>query len=87
MRTENDSRACGLMCLDPVFFLHHAQVDRLWWSWQQRDLQTRLSLYEALEGDPAVALTDLLEMRGLTDNLAVQEVMDAAGGRLCYQYD
>lgn len=20
---------------DPVFFLHHCNVDRLWWQWQQ----------------------------------------------------
>jgi hypothetical protein len=28
--------------LDPVFFLHHTQVDRLWWIWQQRDPGRRL---------------------------------------------
>ncbi|KAJ9365699.1 hypothetical protein DTO280E4_668 [Paecilomyces variotii] len=26
---------------DPVFFLHHAQVDRMWWMWQAIDLKTR----------------------------------------------
>lgn len=28
---------------DPVFFLHHANLDRLWWEWQQKDIPTRLS--------------------------------------------
>ncbi|KXT05546.1 hypothetical protein AC578_3684 [Pseudocercospora eumusae] len=28
---------------DPVFFLHHTNLDRLWWSWQQADLSTRLT--------------------------------------------
>ena len=27
---------------DPLFFLHHANLDRLWWQWQQRDLNLRL---------------------------------------------
>lgn len=27
---------------DPLFFLHHAYLDRVWWQWQQRDLPARL---------------------------------------------
>jgi tyrosinase len=27
--------------VDPVFWLHHANVDRLWWLWQRRNPQTR----------------------------------------------
>uniref|UniRef100_A0A8H7Y1Y0 Tyrosinase copper-binding domain-containing protein n=1 Tax=Psilocybe cubensis TaxID=181762 RepID=A0A8H7Y1Y0_PSICU len=27
---------------DPVFFLHHAGLDRLWWKWQTQDLPNRL---------------------------------------------
>lgn len=28
---------------DPVFFLHHAFIDMLWWRWQAEDLDTRLT--------------------------------------------
>lgn len=28
---------------DPVFFFHHANLDRLWWEWQKLDLPARLS--------------------------------------------
>jgi tyrosinase len=28
---------------DPVFFLHHAWLDRLWWLWQSQDPETRLA--------------------------------------------
>lgn len=28
---------------DPVFYLHHGYLDRLWWEWQSRDLSTRLT--------------------------------------------
>jgi tyrosinase len=28
---------------DPLFFLHHTNLDRLWWEWQSIDLTTRLT--------------------------------------------
>ena len=28
---------------DPLFYLHHTYLDKLWWTWQQSDLPTRLS--------------------------------------------
>jgi tyrosinase len=37
---------------EPLFFLHHAQVDRLWWLWQQ--------------GDPSVRNTDYAGKREIT---------------------
>ncbi|KAL4803386.1 hypothetical protein BDV18DRAFT_40551 [Aspergillus unguis] len=55
---------------DPLFYLHHAYIDRLWWQWQQADLPRRLSdmggpntppldvLTGAGLGPPGRALTD-----------------------------
>ncbi|KAK7736002.1 hypothetical protein SLS63_003520 [Diaporthe eres] len=28
---------------DPIFFLHHAYIDRVWWQWQQANLTSRLT--------------------------------------------
>jgi len=28
---------------DPIFFLHHAWLDRLWWTWQSQDPANRLN--------------------------------------------
>lgn len=28
---------------DPMFFLHHANLDRLWWNWQLENLTSRLT--------------------------------------------
>jgi tyrosinase len=35
---------------DPVFFLHHCNVDRLWWNWQQR---YGIHSYRPISGGPA----------------------------------
>ncbi|KAL3470332.1 hypothetical protein BJX99DRAFT_264324 [Aspergillus californicus] len=46
---------------DPIFYLHHAYVDRLWWQWQQADLPGRLSDI----GGPNVPPQVVLESVGL----------------------
>ena len=28
---------------DPIFFLHHTYLDKLWWDWQSKDLPHRLT--------------------------------------------
>ncbi|KAJ9143377.1 Tyrosinase central domain containing protein [Pleurostoma richardsiae] len=78
---------------DPIFFLHHAQVDRLWWIWQQRDTETRLKEFHGpaedfrFHEDPsASSKADVLPMAGLAEDRTVEDVMDAAGGFLCYRY-
>jgi tyrosinase len=77
--------------LEPLFFLHHAQVDRLWWLWQQQD-PARLSVYngEAWHlgetGSREVSLDDKLLMGGIEDDVTVRDVIDTQGGRLCYTY-
>lgn len=82
--------------LDPVFFLHHTQVDRLWWIWQNRDPQTRLKEFHGPaenfkhhdHGDlvSTSSKTDLLPMAGLVGDTSVDDVMDTVGGYLCYVY-
>lgn len=80
--------------VDPVFWLHHTQVDRLWSMWQQRNPQKRLKEFhgpktdfrhhEVEDGESFV--TDVLPMAGLGEDVTVQDVMDTAGGLLCYRY-
>jgi tyrosinase len=80
-----------LIIVEPLFFLHHAQIDRLWWLWQQGDA-SRLSDYtgaalhfnetEATE----VSLDDVLLMGGIEEDLKVRDVMDIHNEKLCYTY-
>lgn len=46
---------------DPIFFLHHAYLDRLWWRWQQADLTARLEDMSGVNVPPQY----VLDMAGL----------------------
>ena len=75
--------------LDPIFFLHHVNLDRLWWQWQQNKLGDRLAAYNGRankDSKEAAALTDVLEMGGLSRNLRVFDVMDTTRDPFCYSY-
>ncbi|KAJ0104427.1 hypothetical protein J7T55_010891 [Diaporthe amygdali] len=37
---------------DPLFFLHHTNLDRLWWDWQQVDPDTRTNAIGPLRNQP-----------------------------------
>ncbi|KAL2217654.1 monooxygenase [Thermoascus aurantiacus ATCC 26904] len=79
----------GIWCLGrrrtvhPIFFLHHTQIDRLWWLWQQEKPDTRNTDYggfktqDQLDGttSPPASLDDILPMRGLADDRPVRELM------------
>lgn len=65
---------------DPIFFLHHAFLDKLWWQWQQLS-SSRFQSYSGNNADGSYARTsDLLQPWGVT----VSSVMNVTG--LCYGY-
>lgn len=61
---------------DPLFFLHHTYLDRVWWQWQQKNLTARLTdisgrnipLYTYLEQNsfeyPSTSVTDYFNDNG-----------------------
>ncbi|KAF4637011.1 hypothetical protein G7Y89_g1074 [Cudoniella acicularis] len=74
---------------DPVFFLHHAQLDRLWWLWQQKLPRERLLAYHgkrAHHSTEKAQLTDALRMFGLAEDKPVSQVMSTHSNLLCYSY-
>ncbi|KAI0521558.1 putative tyrosinase [Xylaria bambusicola] len=74
---------------DPVFFLHHAQIDRLWWQWQSQDLEVRATAYNGParhNSSIEAQLTDLIEMAGLASDIPVSSVMTTNSRLLCYNY-
>ncbi|KAK0726292.1 hypothetical protein B0T21DRAFT_421608 [Apiosordaria backusii] len=44
---------------DPLFFLHHGFMDKMWWDWQSKDLTKRLKDISGLNAqDPAVGFSE-----------------------------
>lgn len=81
---------------DPLFWLHHGNVDRAWWSWQQRDLENRvndisgplINFDYANEFGGNATLDDIIYV-GETVRLetTIRDVMHIQKGPLCYVYD
>ncbi|KAK3395337.1 hypothetical protein B0T20DRAFT_509127 [Sordaria brevicollis] len=81
---------------DPIFYLHHANLDRLWWSWQKLNLTTRL---KEISGpsvmmqptSPPVTLDFPMTLGVSYEEATVGDVMNIMGcgkdGVLCYDYD
>ncbi|KAI8912405.1 hypothetical protein EDD86DRAFT_110649 [Gorgonomyces haynaldii] len=62
---------------DPLFFLHHANVDRIWWQWQSSCPTNRLRY----DGGIASPNTRLVPW-----NIPVSQVMETTSGPFCYNY-
>ncbi|KAI9641112.1 hypothetical protein NHQ30_010542 [Ciborinia camelliae] len=80
---------------DPLFYLHHANLDRVFWSWQMRKLPERYTDisgplvfgdYENLVAGNTT-LEYVLDVGSANVNTTVREVMNIQGGTLCYGYD
>ncbi|OBR03259.1 Tyrosinase central domain protein [Colletotrichum higginsianum IMI 349063] len=81
---------------DPLFFLHHANMDRAWWSWQSRDLETRLTdisgpivPYDKENRLGGNYTLDHTVRAGTTSNVtvAIRSLMDIEAEVLCYTYN
>jgi tyrosinase len=69
---------------DPVWFLHHAQIDRIWWMWQHREAK-RARRYGGTWMNASASLNDWLKIRGSPD-IKISDVIDTQDGILCYSY-
>jgi tyrosinase len=76
---------------DPLFFLHHGNLDRIFWEWQQKDLKTRLNHV----GGPVepfdysgknVTLDFTINMGKLAGETTLKSLLDTQGEVLCYTY-
>ncbi|KAJ6521931.1 Di-copper centre-containing protein [Mycena vulgaris] len=88
---------------DPLFFLHHAMVDRIWFKWQQRHPRNRhafaggsVQRFESAAifstyptgGAPFLTLDSVIPADGLAASpLTVLDMMSTTEGPLCYVYD
>ncbi|KAB5523028.1 hypothetical protein GE09DRAFT_976807 [Coniochaeta sp. 2T2.1] len=77
---------------DPAFWLHHGQVDRLYWIWQQLDWERRQGVFGTstfLSFPPTTDVTveDSIDLGVLTTPVKIKSLMSTTGGTpLCYVY-
>lgn len=82
---------------DPIFYLHHANLDRVWWSWQMRDPEARLKdisgpivmmdYNNEQAGNVTLDFPMTMWMGADKEDITVQDTMDIKGDYLCYDYD
>ncbi|KAE8153500.1 hypothetical protein BDV25DRAFT_168743 [Aspergillus avenaceus] len=77
---------------DPVFWIHHAQIDRVWTIWQGLDPETRRNAIwgtHTIWNDPPSPEMSLDEMLGyffVGEDVMFGDVMDTLSGPFCYYY-
>ncbi|KAK4032259.1 hypothetical protein C8A01DRAFT_20647 [Parachaetomium inaequale] len=72
---------------DPIFYFHHAMLDRLWWIWQMQEPDTRVNAQVTLGGTSTSRKIDLKWLIG--DVIPVLEAHDGLGGHggaFCHVY-
>ncbi|KAF8264723.1 Di-copper centre-containing protein [Lactarius quietus] len=85
---------------DPLFFMHHAMIDKIWYDWQHRDPENAKSF----SGGSTQALDNVASFTqypnggppflnfayagdGLFPEFKIGDVMDTTSGILCYVYE
>ncbi|TFY74831.1 hypothetical protein EWM64_g9182 [Hericium alpestre] len=87
---------------EPLFFMHHAMVDKVWSDWQQRNVTnfgqfhggtvqelTNFTLYTQYpNGAPPFLNNDSkIPADGMFPEVSIADVMNTTGGYLCYVYE
>ncbi|KAK3305190.1 uncharacterized protein B0T15DRAFT_555122 [Chaetomium strumarium] len=78
---------------DPAFWLHHAQLDRVWTMWQGQNLTKRT--YQVwgtmtaanVPASPNVTLDTMVEFGILDSPKPIRELVSPVGGKYCYIYE
>ncbi|KAK7908451.1 hypothetical protein PG985_015754 [Apiospora marii] len=78
---------------EPLFWVHHGQVDRLWWIWQNQKPAERAlaiagtrTMYNEPPSDDAT-LEDVLRMDKSGADVVFKEAVSTVGGKYCYIYE
>ncbi|EAU83732.2 hypothetical protein CC1G_05636 [Coprinopsis cinerea okayama7 len=75
---------------DPLFYLHHGNLDRIWWKWQMADPKNRLYAISGPADWPATGRNVTLDLElpyaTVGEPIAVREVMDTQAYPGCFTY-
>lgn len=79
---------------EPAFWLLHAEVDRIWRTWQTHtnkwDEYTGIRRIRQKDGttiEKHASLDDTIDLYGLFEKVKVRDVMHPRRGIMCYRYD
>ncbi|CUA68023.1 hypothetical protein RSOLAG22IIIB_07703 [Rhizoctonia solani] len=84
---------------EPMFHMHHGNVDRLWWLWQEKSqvnkaafhggsVQNMSALTTYPNGQtPWLNKTSLIPTAGMYESYSIEQVMDTRSWPLCYVYE
>ncbi|SPO00297.1 related to monophenol monooxygenase (tyrosinase) [Cephalotrichum gorgonifer] len=81
---------------DPVFYLHHSQIDRMWWTWQMLSPSSRIYSDSAIFGTNTfmnmppsadTTLDDIIEFGyAASPPLRIGDLLTTLDGPFCYVY-
>ncbi|KAL1960952.1 hypothetical protein VTO42DRAFT_4840 [Malbranchea cinnamomea] len=77
---------------DPVFYLHHGQIDRLWTLWQAENESRRYqyngtsTIYNPVGVTPEVDNDTVITFVPVGEDVTLREVANPMSGRYCYVY-
>jgi tyrosinase len=80
---------------EPTFWLHHGQIDRHWWVWQNQDPANRVQQYKGgtimmQPSSPRGKITDIQELSVVAPKgfggIASTQLVSTLGGPFCYIY-
>ncbi|KAK8050457.1 hypothetical protein PG994_012187 [Apiospora phragmitis] len=78
---------------EPLFWVHHGEVDRLWWIWQnQKPVEPALqiagtwTMYNEPLSDDAT-LENILHLDTAGEDMVFKDTVSSVGGKYCYIYE
>lgn len=80
-----------LSTADPLFYLHHGNLDRILWEWQSKDLAVRLNQVGGPidpfdYGGKNVTLDFEVNIGALAGNATLHDLLNPVEDTLCYTY-
>ncbi|KAJ3526902.1 hypothetical protein NMY22_g9986 [Coprinellus aureogranulatus] len=75
---------------DPLFYMHHGGLDRVWWQWQEINRETHLydiSGPSTKFGSDNITLDFELDFPALGPNITVRDTMDSLLEPNCFTYE
>jgi len=79
---SGDMGVVGTAAFDPIFWSHHAMIDRIWWQWQQRNGNGNIpsSMFDAVLAPFNFTVRDVLSVTALGYTYTAGQAVVPLGG-------